>query len=378
MSYSPYQPENPPPLSLPPVMPPPRRGGGWMIVATILFVLLVVSMLSNFTSSLKSGGTLGHRAHRGHANRLGDRMYEETVLEDHDSKDKIAVISVTGIITGHSLDRGGDGLVQSIKDQLELAAEDKAVKAVLLKVDSPGGEVLASDEIYRAIVDFQETHDKPVVASMGSLAASGGYYVSAPCRWIVANELTITGSIGVIMHGYNFRGLMNKIGVQPMVFKSGKFKDMLSSDKLPEEVTPEEKRMIQAMIDETYGRFQTVVEEGRQAANKANASKAKDAQGRVLQAGWKDLADGRIMSGKQAFESGFVDELGNFETAAERAQKLAGISRANLVQYEQPMDFLRMFRLFGQTEARGVKIDLGVELPKLLPGRMYFLFPAAL
>lgn len=136
--------------------------------------------------------------------------------------------------------------------------------------------------------------------------------------------------------------------------------------------------MIQAMIDETYGRFQTVVEEGRQAANEANASKPKDAQGRVLQAGWKDLADGRILSGKQAFDSGFVDELGNFDTAVERAQKLAGIGRANLVHYEQPMDFLRMFRLFGQTESRGVKIDLGVELPKLLPGRMYFLFPAAL
>ena len=381
MSYSPDQPGNPPPLTLPPVIPPPRRGRGWMVVATILFVLLVVSMLSNLTNSLKGVGTLGHLGHRGHANRLGDRMFEEVVLEDHSSKDKIAVISVTGIITGHSLDRGGDSLVQSIKDQLDLAGEDKAVKAVLLKVDSPGGEVLASDEIYRAIVDFQETTDKPVVASMGSLAASGGYYVSAPCRWIAANELTITGSIGVIMHGYNFRGLMNKIGVQPMVFKSGKFKDMLSSDKLPEEVTPEEKHMIQAMIDETYGRFQSIVETGRQAANKANktnAGKPEDAQGRLLQAGWKDLADGRILSGKQACETGFVDELGNFETAVERAQKLAGISRANLVHYELPMDFMRMFRLFGQTESRGMKIDLGVELPKLLPGRMYFLYPAAL
>ena len=362
----------------PPFIPQPTRGRGWMIVATILFVLLGVCMLSNLTHSTKTMGTLGHLGHRGHPNRLGDRMYEESVLEDHFSKDKIAVIPVTGIITGHSLDRSGDSLVQAIKDQLELAGEDKAVKAVLLKVDSPGGEVLASDEIYRAIVDFQDNTGKPVVASMGSLAASGGYYVSAPCRWIVANELTITGSIGVIMHGYNFRGLMNKIGVQPMVFKSGKFKDMLSSDKLPEEVTPEEKGMIQAMIDETYGSFQSVVEAGRQAANKANASKAKEAPGRVLQPGWKDLADGRILSGKQAWENGFVDELGNFETAVERAQKLAGISRANLVRYEQPMDFARMFRLFGQTESRGMKIDLGVELPKLLPGRMYFLFPAAL
>ncbi len=345
-----------------------------MVVATVLFLLLAVSMLSNLTHFAKG---VGHVGAMGKGSRLGDRFYEESVIEDNVSKDKLVVIPVTGIITSHGFDGDGLDATQSIKDQLELAAEDQAVKGVILKVDSPGGEVLASDEIYRAIVDFQERTDKPVVAVMGSLAASGGYYVSAPCRWIVANELTITGSIGVIMHGYNIRGLMNKVGVQPMVFKSGKFKDMLSSDKLPEEITVEEKKMVQAMIDETYGRFQTVVEDGRRAANKANAGKGKDA-GRPLQAGWKDLADGRILSGKQAHEAGLVDELGNMEVAVARAQKLAGISRANLVRYTMPVDFSRIFRLFGQTQGRGVKIDLGVEIPKLLPGRMYFLLPSAL
>ena len=375
MSNSPDDSNNPPSLVLPPVIPPPRCGRGWMIVATILFVLLVVSMLSNLTHVAGSFGTLGGH---GHGRHLSDWGYQETVLEDNSAKDKIAVITVNGIITSHSFDADGDSATQSIKDQLEMAAEDKAVKAVLLRVDSPGGEVLASDDIYRAIVDFQEKSDKPVIASMGSLAASGGYYVSAPCRWIVANELTITGSIGVIMHGYNFRGLMNKIGVQPMVFKSGKFKDMLSSDKLPEDITVEEKKMIQTMIDETYGRFQKIVEEGRATANKANKKEAKDDAGRTLQAGWKDLADGRILSGKQAWDAGFVDELGNHDVAVSRAQKIAGITRANLVRYDKPMDFSRLFRLFGKTEARGVKIDLGVELPKILPGRMYFLMPSAL
>ena len=374
MSNSSDGPENPPPLVLPPVIPSPRPGRGWMVVATVLFLLLAVSMLSNLTHFAKG---VGHVGAMGKGSRLGDRFYEESVIEDNVSKDKLVVIPVTGIITSHGFDGDGLDATQSIKDQLELAAEDQAVKGVILKVDSPGGEVLASDEIYRAIVDFQERTDKPVVAVMGSLAASGGYYVSAPCRWIVANELTITGSIGVIMHGYNIRGLMNKVGVQPMVFKSGKFKDMLSSDKLPEEITVEEKKMVQAMIDETYGRFQTVVEDGRRAANKANAGKGKDA-GRPLQAGWKDLADGRILSGKQAHEAGLVDELGNMEVAVARAQKLAGISRANLVRYTMPVDFSRIFRLFGQTQGRGVKIDLGVEVPKLLPGRMYFLLPSAL
>src|SRR4029079_10112350 len=101
------------------------------------------------------------------------------------------------------------------------------VKAVILKIDSPGGEVMASDDISRALVQFQEKHKKPVIASSRVLAASGGYYVAAPCRWIVANELTITGSIGVILSSLNYRGLMDKVGIEPVVFKSGKFKDML-------------------------------------------------------------------------------------------------------------------------------------------------------
>src|SRR5213075_3399635 len=104
---------------------------------------------------------------------------------------------------------------------------------------------------------------KPVVASMGNLAASGWYYVSAPCQWIVANELTITGSIGVIMHSWNYRGLMNKVGLRPQTYKSGKFKDMLSGEREPEEVPPEERKMVQKLIDDTYGKFKEGVAEDR-------------------------------------------------------------------------------------------------------------------
>ena len=119
-----------------------------------------------------------------------------------------------GIISGQLADRGGFSMVDVVKAQLRRADDDHKVKAVILKVNSPGGEVLASDEISEAIESFQEETGKPVIVSMGSLAASGGYYVSAPCRWIVANELTITGSIGVIMHGWNYRGLMDKVGLR--------------------------------------------------------------------------------------------------------------------------------------------------------------------
>jgi protease-4 len=230
--------------------------------------------------------------------------------------------------------------------------------------------VLASDDIYRAIADFEKEYKKPVVASMGGLAASGGYYVSAPCRWIVANELTITGSIGVIMHSYNYRGLLNKVGVRPEVFKSGKFKDMLSGEKDEEDILPEEKQMVQSLIDETFARFKKVVAEGRE-----NASEQNSGEGRHLADNWEDYADGRVLSGKQAYELGFVDELGNFETAVERARQLARIKDANLVQYQRPFDFGNLFRLFGESESRAVKIDLGMQLPKLQVGRLYFLSP---
>lgn len=328
-----------------------------------IFLLLIIgaylafSVLHFFT---KSG--VGKVAHQ------GKQGLEEVVLEDNESGNKLAVIEVQGVITGEPVDHSGRTMVTMIKDQLDRAEEDDAVKGVLLKVDSPGGEVLASDDIYRALVDFQDKSGKPVIASMGGLAASGGYYISAPCRWIVANELTITGSIGVIMSSYNYRGLMEKVGVIPEVYKSGKHKDMLSGSKLPAETSPEERAMVQALIDETFGKFKQIVAEGRGAANQANKGK-----GRLLISNWQDYADGRILSGKQALEHGFVDELGNFDSAVDRAMEIAGVKDANLVSYQPPFGFSDLLHMFGKTEAPAIRIDMGVSLPKLQAGRMYYL-----
>ena len=264
-------------------------------------------------------------------------------------------------------------MVEYIRDQLELAQKDDAVKAVILKVNSPGGEVLASDDIYHAIDDFQRVSGKPVVAAMSSVAASGGYYVSAPCRWIVANELTITGSIGVIMSTVNIRGLLDKVGVRPEVFKSGKFKDMLSWTKAPEEISKEERDMVQKMVDETFDKFKEVVQDGRKAANDANEKRSE--KGRRLSDSWTDFADGRVLSGKEAYELGLVDELGGWQIAVRRARKLAKIENANLIQYHQRMDFSSLFRLLGKSEETKIKVDLGLDLPKLKAGYLYFLSP---
>lgn len=344
--------------------PPKKSGRGWKILSFLLLIALAFSLLGNFHEVTRMGNGAIER---------GTQPLDEILLENNRSDRKIAIIEVEGIITDSIRDRGARSLVESIQDQLKTAGRDPAVRAVVLKVNSPGGEVLASDEIYNSIRNFQEKFNKPVVASMGTLAASGGYYISSPCRWIVANEMTITGSIGVIMHGYNYRGLMDKIGIRPEVYKSGKFKNMLSGDRREDEIPDEEREMVQSLIDETYGKFTNVVATGRMESNRENNGK-----GHALASDWTDYADGRVLSGKQALELGLVDELGNFRTAIKRAQDLAHISNANLIEYQEPFGLGNLFRIFGKTETPALKVDLGLDFPKLQLGRMYFIAPTTL
>ncbi len=376
--------DNPPnPDTQPPVVPPPatppapppvlaptprerpragRSGRGWMILSLILLVLLAISFLGNLKSLVLALLPIAPPT----AYVSGPQL-REVVVEDNRSSAKIALIDIDGVIYGGYVGAGDASPVELAASQLQRAREDPHVKAVILRINSPGGEVLAADEIARAVTEFQDKSGKPVIVSMEGLAASGGYYVAAPCRWIVANELSLTGSIGVIMHGYNYRGLLDKVGVRPQVYKSGKFKDMLSGDK--KEVTPEEDAMIQKLIEETFERFKAVVAEGRARANRANEGK-----GRKLAENWQDFADGRVLSGKQAYDLGFVDELGTFKTAVSRAKAIAGVASANLVRYQQPPSFTDFFRLFGKAESTTVKLDVGLDLPKLEIGRLYFLF----
>ena len=344
-----------------------------MVLAVVLFILLGISMLYNL-------GNFAGNVLRGHGSKYtrtaGPRL-DEVVYEDNDAANKIVVIEVNGIISSGLGEQSSFNMVDLIKAQLHHAEEDDRVKAVLLKVDSPGGEVLASDDIYRLIKEFQNKTHKPVIASMGSLAASGGYYISSPCRWIVANELTLTGSIGVIMSSWNYRGLMDKVGVLPQVYKSGKFKDMLSGSREPDSVTPEEKAMLQSLINQTFDKFKSVVQEGRSQANDSNKD-SKD-KGHALSDDWKDYADGRVLSGTEALKLGFVDELGGFDEAVDRAKKIVGISQANLIQYRVRFDLSDVFRIFGKSDANTkIKVDLGMDMPKLQAGKLYFLSPTFL
>lgn len=344
-----------------PVSPPQRTGRGWMFVSLILGVLLIILMADSFARSFFS---LGFPTGQGSGN------LEEVIVESHHSENKIAVVRVTGIITSQAWDGSGQTMVDLISDQLQAAKRDPKVRAVILKVDSPGGEVMASDNIAREVRDFQDpdNNGKPVVAAMGAVAASGGYYVSAPAQWIVANEMTITGSIGVIMHSLNYRRFLDKVGLYPQVFKSGELKDMLSGSKNPDDINSEEKQIIQDMIDSTYARFKTVVKNGRERAWEQNQG-----NGRALVEDWTRYADGRVITGAQAYDHGFVDEKGTFETAVERAMDLAGISDANIVEYREPPQLFSFSNLLGKSRSQGLTIDLGLNLPQLQPGRLYFL-----
>jgi protease-4 len=341
-------------------------------VAVGVSVMLVFALLA--LGLIGAGKSDRNWTHHHSTQSPGAAELHEVLVRDSPFEDKVAVISLEGVISGEVLSDIGSSLVELVSDQLERAAVE-GVSAVILKVDSPGGEVLASDEIYLLLEKFQKEHDIPVVASMGSLAASGGYYVSAPCRWIVANELTMTGSIGVIFHSYNYRGLMDKVGVRPDITKSGKLKDMMSGEKLPEEVLPEERAILQGMIDESFAKFKDIIRTGRNHAAELNL-KDGITEGRKLASNWTEFADGRILSGQQALNLGLVDELGNFEVALDRALQLARLDGAKLVTYQPHFRFPGFLSLLGQARSGSVKVDLGLPPQSRLPeGRLYFMSP---
>jgi protease IV len=215
---------------------------------------------------------------------------------DRASGDRVAVVAVEGVIA--------DG--RHVVEQIERYGRRPGVKALVVRIDSPGGGVAPSQEIYSALLKFRRTSGKPVVASMGRVAASGGYYVAAAADRIVANAGTITGSIGVILQLPNLSGLLQKVGVRTTIIKSGEFKDLGGPVR---DLTDAERKILQDLLDDVHAQFIDAVAAGR-----------KMDRARVLA-----LADGRVFSGRQAQQVGLVDELGDLRDAINRAGALAGI-----------------------------------------------------
>ncbi len=267
--------------------------------------------------------------------------------------DAIGIINVTGAI----MSGGGGGGFSSIQsgsmdiiNQLRKAGEDPNIKAVVLYINSPGGSAAASLEIGNEIKRLRKS-GKKVVAYMSDSAASGAYWISCATDRIVANPTTLTGSIGVIMQTVDLQGLYDKIGINYRTFKSGPYKDMGSSSR---DMTEEERKIFQSMLDDTYQQFIDVVVEGR------NMSRDE-----VLK-----LADGRIYSGRQAYELGLVDQLGDMHDAVQTAAKMAGIKGEPEIINLSPTGFWEQF--LGVIAARKTFTinDLNVIPygPMLLPG----------
>lgn len=267
---------------------------------------------------------------------------------------KVVLITLRGLISSSVPGSVGDSMVDDLRAALRQARDDDRVKAVVLEIDSPGGEVTASDQIYTAVVNTRAR--KPVVVYMDTLAASGGYYISCGGKFLMANETTITGSIGVIIQTLNYEQLLNKVGLASVVFKSGKFKDILNGAR---PMTPEERTLIQDFVMKTYDKFLGIV------------ARERSLPADTLRNG---IADGRILSGRDALENKLIDGLGQIEDAFNKARELGGAPGATVVKYGAPFSLSRVFRAFGRAPDSKLQLELPKQLlPQLESGRAYFL-----
>jgi protease-4 len=248
-------------------------------------------------------------------------------LEEHKvsgtGKDKVLLVDISGVISSDNKDGfyTSPGMLATVKEELERAGKDEHVKAIVIKINSPGGTVTASDIIYHELKTFKATRKIPVVASIMDVGASGGYYIAAAADTVMAHPSSVTGSIGVIMLTVNARGLLEKVGVETNTVTSGPRKDMGSPFRA---MLPEERAIFQGVIDGFYQRFLHIVQEGRPGLSGDSIKK---------------LADGRIYSGDQAKASGLVDEIGYLDDAVEVAKKKAGLTEARVVTYRRPGEY---------------------------------------
>ncbi|WHY55433.1 signal peptide peptidase SppA [Peribacillus simplex] len=273
-------------------------------------------------------------------------FYEE-VIEGDDYSNVIAVFDVEGTIQ----DTGEASLLSSatynhraFMDKLKMAEENDDIKGIILRVNSPGGGVVESAEIYDKILDIKKVK-KPVYVSMGSMAASGGYYISAPADKIYASPETMTGSLGVIMHGYNYEKLAKKYGVEFETIKSGPHKDIMSPTR---EMTGEEREILQNMINNSYDQFVKVIADGRGMTEKEV----------------REIADGRIYDGRQAKENHLIDDFGHLDDVIAAMKTDIGKKDAQVIRYTDEAGFGSLFSM-GAQKMLGNDVETAV-LTKIL------------
>lgn len=260
--------------------------------------------------------------------------FAEKVLIQGKGTNKILALNVNGVIqdTGDnvtSIFQASGYQHQTFLKMIKHAEKDRSIKGIILKVNSPGGGVVESAEIHKKLIDFKEATKKPIYVSMGSMAASGGYYISTPADKIFATPDTMTGSLGVIMQGINYSGLAEKYGVKFETIKSGPYKDIMSPSR---EMTKEERDIMQTMVDNAYQGFVNVIASGR---NMSEESVRK-------------IADGRIYDGRQAKEIKLIDELGYFEDTVEAMKKDYKLGNVKVVEYSSNVGLGSLFSMGAQ------------------------------
>ena len=326
------------------------RGAVWVIVL-LLFALAgsgLLNLMLLMSSSL--GGVT--------ASRSRDRIPETVLQKASGTRAKIVHLDLDGVITSFSTGTGG---ITQLAKELRQAAKDDDVKAVVLRINSPGGEVTASDTLYNEVKKVNEV--KPVIVYMDSVAASGGYYIACGASKIVSSSTTLTGSIGVIMQSINYREMFEKVGLDAVTFRSGDFKDMLSGSR---EMRDDEKEYVQSLVNEMYDRFVGIVAEAR---------------GLNVEALKQGVADGRVVTGDVALKEKLVDATGYLEDAYALALEESGEKSASIVAYQQPFSFGNLAGLLGKAEQAAsaeTKIEIDVSerlMPRLQSGVLYYLMP---
>ena len=242
-----------------------------------------------------------------------------------EGRDKILLIDISGMISGKKRSAAlglteRPSLVEQVKEALDKAEKDGAVKAVILRINSHGGTVTASDIIHHEIKGYKERTGAVVIAEMLDVAASGGYYIATAADTIIAHPTTVTGSIGVVLFKLNVEGLMEKVGLEEESIKSGDMKDIGSPFR---GMTSEEREILQGVIDTMYERFLDVVADGR----------------KIERRKLREIADGRIYTARQALDLNLIDEIGYLDDAIEEAKKAAGLEEARVVTYGRPSDY---------------------------------------
>jgi len=253
---------------------------------------------------------------------------------------KVLVLDISGVIKGQGCRgflRSEAGTVEWVRANLDRAREDKKVKALILRVDSPGGFVTACDIVHSELKRFKKDRGIPVVAILMSAAASGGYYVSTAADRIIAHPTTATGSIGVIYHGISLEGLMDKVGVEEKAIKTGEKKDMGSIFR---GMTDKEKEVVQGIVNSNFQRFLAVIREGRKGISEETL---------------KDVSDGRVMTAEEALRLGLIDKIGYLEDAIEAAQEMAKLKEARVVIYQGSAGALKT--IYTQGDGAAAEMD---------------------